>query len=78
MTTKKILIKDTLTNTYYCVPMTDTDSNGNLTVGSNDFPFWSADVQEANNFSSELMAQHELNMNDLTESGTRNPIVEVI
>lgn len=74
-TTSKIVIKDSLTNEYYCVPMTAKDYYGNPTTGDNDFPYWSDDVTEACEFSSELLANHEMSMNDLTCDGTRNPVI---
>lgn len=77
MTTNKVVIKDTITGKYYCVPMTDVNTNGELAPGNNDFPFWS-NVQEAYNFLTKLQAENELKMNDLTEDGTRNPVVELI
>lgn len=78
MTTQKIVIKDTLTNEFYCVPMTEKDYYGNPTTGDNDFPYWSEDRGEAHAFLSELLANHEMKMNDLTEDGSRNPVVTAI
>lgn len=78
MTTSKIVIKDNLTNEFYCVPTTSYDRHGNLTTGDNDFPYWSEDPSEACEFVSELLAKHEMNMNDLTCDGTRNPIIVMI
>lgn len=75
MSTYKIVIKDELTNQYYCVPMTAKDYSGEPTTGDNDFPYWSENINEAVEFSSYRLAQHEMNLNDLTESGTRKPII---
>jgi hypothetical protein len=75
---KKTLIIDILTQEYYCVPMTETDRNGNLTTGPNDFPYWSTDISEAHNFgggylNGKLSAENEMKFNDLTCDGTRTP-----
>ena len=75
MATSKIVIKDNLTNEFYCVPMTEKDYLGNPITSDNDFPYWSDDVNDAYEFISELLATHEMNMNDLTEDGTRSPVV---
>jgi len=74
-TTTKIVIKDSLTNEYYCVPMTANDYYGNPTTGDNDFPYWSDNINEAYDFDSELSANNEMQMNDLTNDGTRTPVI---
>lgn len=71
----KTYIKDELTNEFYCVPMTETDNDGHLYAGDNDFPYWSEDVNEAHGFLSEVVANIELKCNDLTHSGTRRPVI---
>lgn len=70
----KTYIKDSLTNQFYCVEQTEM-VNGELTAGPNDFPFWSEDISKACDFGSELLARHEMQMNDLTCDGTRNPVI---
>lgn len=69
------IIKDTLTNQFYCIEMTEIGRDGQLTCGPNDFPFWSDDITEACEFPSILYAQHEMRHNDLTCDGERNPII---
>lgn len=69
------LIKDTRTNQFYCVEMTETDENGQLTPGPNDFPYWSDDIDNAYDLPSILFAKHEMRFNDLTCDGERNPII---
>jgi hypothetical protein len=87
MTTKTIII-DTLTNEYYCVPMTDKNSAGEPTAGPNDFPYWSKDINEAYDFTPNthpstqytprMAAENEMKFNDLACDGTRTPqIIEV-
>lgn len=75
MTTKKIVIKDALTDEYYCVEMTAKDYHGNLIAGDNDFPYWSKNIREAYNFQETWMAKNEMFMNDLTVGGSRFPII---
>lgn len=81
MTTSKIFIQDSLTSEYYCVECSNnpkgyiTSSNDEGNPGDNDFPYWSDDINEAYNFGSELFANNEMNMNDLTCDGTRNPVI---
>ena len=76
MTNSKIVIKDSFTNEFYCVKMTAKNYYGEPTTGDNDFPFWSFDINKAIVFSSENLAKHEMDLNDLTDEGKRNPIIE--
>lgn len=78
MKSLKIVIKDSLINEFYCVPMTYKNEFGEPTTGDFDFPYWSADVENAWIFISERLANYEIEMNDLTEDGTRNPIVIIL
>lgn len=71
--TNEVFIQDKLTGEFYCVSMTEKDASGNLTVGDNDFPFWSANKNKACNFGNVMLAEHEMNCNDLTNDGIRNP-----
>ena len=77
----KTLIQDTNTNEYYAVAC-EANPKGYLSNAqdegspeANDFPYWTSDIDEAYDFGSELIAKHEMNMNDTTEDGTRNPII---
>lgn len=82
---KKTLIIDTLTNEYYCVPMTEKNSAGEPTAGPNDFPYWSSDINEAydftpntqpiTQFTPRMAAENEMKFNDLACDGTRNPVI---
>lgn len=71
----RTIIKDELTNEFYCVEMNEIDANGNKYAGENDFPFWSDNIDEACDFGSELLAKNEMQMNDLTCEGTRKPVI---
>ena len=75
MTTTKTLIQDKLTGEFYCVEQTELMADGSLTAGTNDFPFWSLDVNEAYDFGSALLAKNDFKFNDLTCDGTREPVV---
>lgn len=82
-TTTKIVIKDQLTDEYYCVPKTDKNSAGEPTPGPNNFPYWSTDVNEAVNFQLDWIdgkkgAENEMELNDLTCDGTREPTIITI
>ena len=79
--TTKVLIQDELTGQYYGVQCEE-NPKGYLTSdadegspGPHDFPFWTDDIEEAYNFGSELSAINEMKYNDLTEDGTRKPII---
>ena len=80
-TTSKIVIKDSLANEYYCVECSAnpkgyiTSANDEGNPGYNDFPYWSDNINEAYDFDSELLANHEMQMNDLTNDGTRTPVI---
>lgn len=79
-TTTKIVIKDQLTDEYYCVSRTAKDGIGNPTTGPDDFPYWSTDVNEAVNFQADWTdgkkgAENEMQFNDLTCDGTRSPVI---
>ena len=80
----KTLIQDTNTNEYYAVACEANPKgylNNSQDEGSpdaNDFPFWTSDIDEAYDFGSELLAKNEMNMNDTTEDGTRNPVIVTI
>lgn len=53
----KVIVKDTLNNEYYAVEMTEIDYiTGQPTVGNNDFPYWTKNIDEAYNFGSVLVA----------------------
>lgn len=71
----KTLIKDTRTNQYYCVAQTTPTGDGGLTAGPNDFPYWSEDIRKACVFDALIFAQTEMQFNDLTQDGERNPII---
>lgn len=73
MKTIKVVIKDSKTNEYYCVPMTAIHSSGEPMAGDNDFPYWSLDEVEAYDFKDELSASNEFKFNDLTCDGERVP-----
>lgn len=76
--TMKTIIKDTLTNEYYCVPMSETDPiTGEAIAGYNDFPFWSENKEDAYVFGSIILAQNEININDLTQDGQRVPVIVI-
>lgn len=77
----KTLIQDKNTNEYYAVSC-EANPRGYLSSssdegspGANDIPYWTSDINEAYDFGGELMAKHEMNMNDTTEDGTRSPII---
>lgn len=80
-TTSKIVIKDILTNEYYCVACSAnpkgyiTSANDEGNPGDNDFPYWSDNINEAYDFDFELSANNEMQMNDLTNDGTRKPVI---
>lgn len=76
--TTKILIKDELTQEYYCVEKTMLGGNGEMTCGPNDFPWWDKDINQAEDFGAELFAKNEMKFNDLTCDGTRRPIIITI
>jgi|LakMenE18May11ns_1017448.scaffolds.fasta_scaffold8648278_2 hypothetical protein len=77
----KILIKDTNTNQYYAVGceanpkgfLSNAQDEGSPDI--NDFPFWTDNIDEAYDFGSKNLAINEMNMNDTTDNGTRNPII---
>lgn len=71
----KVFIQDSLTNEFYSIKMTEVDFFGQPTVGENDLPFWSKSTENAIDFGSEGVANHEINMNDLTFNDTRNPVI---
>jgi len=78
---KKVFIKDELTQQYYGVQC-ESNPKGYLTSdadegspGPYDFSFWTADIEEAYNFGSELSATNEMKGCDLTEDGTRKPVI---
>ena len=69
MNAARVLIQDSISNEYYAVP------NYNVESEENGFPYWTNDIEDAADFKSELFAKHEMNMLDLTDCGTRNPII---
>lgn len=71
----QVFIQDKLTGEFYCVEMSEVNADGELTAGANDFPYWSTNKDEACNFRNELLAQHEMEMNDLTDDGARQPVI---
>jgi len=73
---KKIVIKDTLSNEYYCVRMTQQDPNtGAMTVGENDFPYWSSYIEDAYDFKVKACAMQEIDNLDLAACRERCPII---
>lgn len=80
----KTLIRDKKTGEYYAVACSKNE-NGYLsspfdeeTPGENDFPYWTDDVCEAYDFTSEIFAKSEMGMNDLTQDGTREPEIIIL
>lgn len=77
----KTLIQDKNTNEYYAVACSSNPKgylNSAKDEGSpsdNDFPFWTSDIDEAYDFGSEMSANNEMNGNDLTVDGTREPVI---
>lgn len=77
----KTLIIDTLTNEFYAVACSSnpkgylSSANDEGNPGENDFPYWTTDENEAFDFGSELSAKNEMDMNDLTNDGTRKPMI---
>lgn len=77
----KTLIIDTLTNEFYAVSCSSnpkgylSNANDECSPEENDFSYWTDDENEAFDFSSELLANHEMSLNDLTFDNTRNPKV---
>lgn len=78
---KKVFIKDELTQQYYGVKC-ESNPKGYLTSdadegspGPYDFSFWTDDIEEAYDFGSELSAINEMKGCDLTEDGTRKPVI---
>lgn len=67
---KKVVIKDLVTNEFYCVK--------NQNDLENSFPLWSKNINSAYDFESELIAKNELNMNDLTQDGKRKPEINIL
>jgi hypothetical protein len=77
----KTLIQDSKTEMYYAVGCSEntkgylSSSNDEGTPGDNDFPFWTEDVEEAYDFGSDTLANHEMSCNDLTNDGIRVPVI---
>ena len=77
----KTLIIDTLTNEFYAVACSSnpkgylSNANDEGNPDENDFPYWTENENEAFDFGSELSAKNEMNMNDLTNDGTRKPSI---
>lgn len=71
----KTLIQNTETKEYYAVQCSDnakgyiTSANDEGNPSENDFPYWTDDINEAYDFGTKEMADHEMNCNDVTESG---------
>lgn len=71
----KTLIQNTATKEYYAVQCSENikgylnSANDEGNPDENDFPYWTDDINEAYDFSTKGMAEHEMNCNDVTNSG---------